>query len=452
MGSGYVQVPVDSTGKKIDCLSLTAGGTTIYRQAVVIADPTSSSGYATVTGGAVKVTGQLSLGPSTNNIGAVSLAAGTANIGFLNNISATVIVAGVVSLGAGTNLIGAVSNAAGTALMGAVSLAAGTANIGFINNISATVIVAGVVSLGAGTNLIGAVSNAAGTALMGAVSLAAGTANIGFINNISATVTVVNSGFFDSSAGSTTLVRVGDSANSAVRVNIVAGGTGGGLVSITGTATVVIGTGTNNIGTVGISSGTLAMSGMLDGISATVTVAGNVNLSATAIVAFTSQVTFAASLTAGSTATLMGLQGKISAGANSSATFAWADVQGRQIVMLNHPSLVPSASHGPKTVALPTSAAVALVAAPGANLSIYVTGIVATNIHATQGTDFIVYDGANSASAVIATFLAPFSSPGASVFQFQYNPPWKVSANTALNAQMLAAAYMTIHIHFYVGS
>lgn len=339
MGTGVVQVPPDSTGKKIDCASVSVSGATVYRQVVVIGDPTSSAGYATVTGGAVKVSGQVSLGPSTNNIGAVSLAAGTANIGFINNISAPVV------LGAGTALIGAISNAAGTALMGAVSLAAGTANIGFINNISAPVV------LGAGTALIGAVSNAAGTALMGAVSLAAGTANIGFINNISATVNV---------AGTVTI----------------------GALS----------TGTNNIGTVGISSGTLAMSGTLDGISATV-------------------VTMPFKLPA-----------------------------------------VPGTLNGPRTVALPTSAAVALIAAPGANLSIYVTGIVASNIHATQGTDFIVYDGANSASAVIATFLAPFSAPGASVFQFQYNPPWKVSANTALNAQMLASAYMTIHIHFYVGA
>jgi len=173
MADGIVQVPPDSTGKKIDAASMDVGANTVMRQRIVIADNSATAQFALVTGGALTVAG-------TMNISAMP----------------AVVVSGTVSLGAGTNLIGAVSNAAGTALMGAVSLAAGTANIGFINNISATVTVAGNVNIStfpalvAGTALIGAVSNAAGTALMGAVSLAAGTANIGFINGISATVVV----------------------------------------------------------------------------------------------------------------------------------------------------------------------------------------------------------------------------------------------------------------------
>lgn len=176
MADGIIQVPPDSTGKKVDAASMDVGASTVYRQRIVIGDNSATAQFAIVTGGALLVTQSgainISAMPTVTVTGGVAisgtvvLAAGVANIGSINNISA------------------AVALAAGTALIGAVSLGAGTANIGFINGISATVNVL----ITAGTNLIGAVSNAAGTALMGAVSLAAGTANIGFINGISAPV------------------------------------------------------------------------------------------------------------------------------------------------------------------------------------------------------------------------------------------------------------------------
>ena len=131
MANSFVQVPPDSTGKFIDAASLDVGATAVQRQRIVIGDNSATAQFATVTGGALLITGTVSLGASVANIGAVSLGAGTANIGFLNNISATVVIAGVVSLGAGT------------------------ANIGFLNNISATVIVAGVISFGPGTAAVG---------------------------------------------------------------------------------------------------------------------------------------------------------------------------------------------------------------------------------------------------------------------------------------------------------
>lgn len=287
---GYTQVPPNSTGNKVDCASLSSGANTVYRQRIVIADNTRSANFAVVSSGSLQVLVQNAVAISGSVLaavsGQVSLGPGTSNIGTINNISAA------VSLAAGTNNIGAVSNAAGTALMGAVSLAAGTANIGFLNNISATVLVAGEIAngsslsttnkpvlmggndsaggaggvartllldtsgrviLGAGANNIGAVSVAAGTALMGAVSLAAGTANIGFLNNISATVTVAITTF--ATAGGQQ-INVADTANNALRVNVVAGsGSGANPVSIAA--------GTSNIG-------------FINNISATVLVAGEI--------------------------------------------------------------------------------------------------------------------------------------------------------------------------------
>jgi hypothetical protein len=150
----------------------------------------------------------------------------------VNNISATVVTSGLVGLTAGTSVIGdinaisrtvqvaigtpftiqgistTVQVAIGTPftdnnISAAVVLAAGTANIGFINNISATVNVA----------------------FAGGISLAAGTSNIGFINNISATVVTGLSYVIEKTSNSQ--VQVGDSANAAIRVNVVAGSSGG---------------------------------------------------------------------------------------------------------------------------------------------------------------------------------------------------------------------------------
>lgn len=301
-GSGKVVVPPDSTGANIDCTSISAGGTTVMRQRVVIADPTQSAGFAVVTAGSlqvfvknasvavsgqVSVTGSVAVSSLPNvNISAmpaVSLAAGVANIGSINNISATVNVAvtnqitianisatvnvagtlAIGSLATGTNNIGTVGISSGTlAMSGRLDGISATVNVAVtnsvnVNNISATVttITSGFLEASAGSTTTVRVGDSANSAI-----------RVNVVAGISSTAVCVMSGAYDSSSGSTTTVRFGDSANSAIRVNVVAGGA----------TTVSLGplaAGTNNIGTVGISSGTLAMSGRLDGISATVNVA-----------------------------------------------------------------------------------------------------------------------------------------------------------------------------------
>jgi hypothetical protein len=158
---GIVQLPQNGQGAKIDCTSLSVAGAVVMRQRVVIGDSVASANFATVTGGALQVyvTG------TQNVTGQVSIGPGTSNIGTINNISAAV----SVTLPAN---IGIVNN-----ISAPVVLAAGTSNIGTINNISAPVVLA------AGTNNIGTINN-----ISAAVTLAAGSNNIGTINAISATV------------------------------------------------------------------------------------------------------------------------------------------------------------------------------------------------------------------------------------------------------------------------
>src|SRR6478735_9584219 len=107
MASGYVQVPADSVGKKVDCVSLSAGGASVVRQTIVVADPTSSAGFATVTGGKLNVNASVGAMPNINISAMPAVAiSGTVTVvgnfgivsGTLDKISATVVVAGTINI------------------------------------------------------------------------------------------------------------------------------------------------------------------------------------------------------------------------------------------------------------------------------------------------------------------------------------------------------------------
>ena len=51
MADQFVQVPADSTGKKIDTSELTVGANTVERQRIVVGDPTSATALAAVKAG-----------------------------------------------------------------------------------------------------------------------------------------------------------------------------------------------------------------------------------------------------------------------------------------------------------------------------------------------------------------------------------------------------------------
>lgn len=243
MADGLIQVPPDSTGKKVDAASLDVGANSVIRQRIILADNSATAAYATVTNGALTVTGNINISataqvaistPFTVNdisrtvaiAGTVALGAGAANIGFINNISATVNVAfaGGISLAAGTANIGILNNISATVLVaGVVSLAAGTANIGFINHVSATVVVAtsnpyilAVPSASHGPQMVIASTSANVTLI----------ANPGAGNSIHITqLLVTNSGQVD------TLIRIGTSASGTIMAALCKSGGGGFAIS-----------------------------------------------------------------------------------------------------------------------------------------------------------------------------------------------------------------------------
>lgn len=398
MGNGFVQVPPQSTGKQVDGASLSVAGQTVIRQRVVIADNASSAGYAAIVGNSLQV--RLD-GSGT------AIVAGSVGITGTAVVVGSVGITGAVVLGAGAANIGTINNISQTVTvqgnigissmpavnissMPAVVLGAGAANIGFINGISSTVNVAG-------TFTIGTINNISATVVVaGIVALAAGAANIGTVNGISAPVALA--------AGAANI----GSINGISATVVVAGA-------------VTLGAGGNNIGTINGISAAVALAagtafiGSLNGISATVNVAGTVVLGAGA----------------NNVGTVNGI----------SATVTVAGV-----VRAYHGSLaVPSASHGPKVSLFSSSVGSALIAAPGAALNIYVDGVIVTNASAT-GTRFDAYDASNSAVPCIAGFCA--ASGGG--FSHVFDPPIKLSANTALNARVkpnVSDVIVTINFH-----
>lgn len=178
-----------------------------------------------------------------------------------------------------------------------------------------------------------------------------------------------------------------------------------GKVTISGTALVAgvfsLGAGTNNIG-------------FINNISATVTVQGNVNISATAIVAGT-----------------LNLSGSVVISGTVNV-FTMGDV--------------PSASRGPRTVLVSTSSNATLVAAPGANLCIYVTGLVLTNA---SGANARARIGPSASTGQVTVMMA--QSGGGAVINF--TPPWQLSINEALLGSVKPNVSEGIfNIHFFVAS
>lgn len=410
----FVQVPPDSTGKKIDAVSLDVGANTVMRQRIVIADNSATSEFAQVANGRLVVTvaGNLNISamPTVSVTGGVGIS-GTAvvsgnvnissmptitlpsNIGTLNDISRTVQVA------IGTPFtVNAIS--ATVSVSGLVGLTAGTANIGRINDISATVTVSGNVNisathsviLAAGTALIGDVNAisrtvqvavgtpftinniSASVVVTGLVGLTAGAANIGFINHISQTVQVA--------IGTPFTVN-----NISAAVALVAGTT----VNISNTASVVLAAGTANFGTLNNISRTVEVTVStpftLNNISATVT---------TQVAGFT--------------------------------------------------PAVMSASHGPKCVTASSSAVVTLVASPGAGQSVHITQIMVGN-----GSN--VFTKARiGTSASAATVVQPLAAAGGG-FVFQFDPPWKLSASEAAICSVKPnASDVFFNVNFFVAS
>lgn len=188
-------------------------------------------------------------------------------------------------------------------------------------------------------------------------------------------------------------------------------------------------------------AGTATVAGQVTAvISGTATVAGNVNISATA--------TIIGNVTAVISGTAI-----VAGNVNISATAPVAgslNVSGSVVVSgtLNIFAMgdVPSASRGPRTVIASTSANATLIAAPGANLCIYVTGLTITNA---SGANARARVGPSASTGQVTIMMA--QSGGGAVMTF--TPPWQISANEALLCSVKPNVSEGIFVaHFFVAS
>ena len=509
MASGYVQVPPDSTGKKVDCTSISSGA---VRQVIVVGDPTTSSGFATVTGGKLNVNASVGTLPNVTigsmpnvnvssmptvtvqgNISATIIgsvpninisAMPAVNISAMPNvkvdtISATVTVAGTVTIGGGSvavsNNIGVdrivqtvnavLTQAINISSMPAISIGP----ISTIDKISATVTVAGTVNIStmpAITVSVGPITTidkiSATVTVAGNVTLT-GTNKI---DNISATVNVAvtNSNLFVSSpvspgaalAGYWPVIVGGIDDGNLVRV-LKTDTTGqlqvGGTVNISSMPAISVGpiSTIDKISATVLVAGNVTLTGTnkIDNISATVVVAGVVSISGTVPISGTiDKISAAVAVSSLPNVNISAMPNVVlAAGANNIGTLN--GISATVLVASAYPRAVPSASHGPVTKSLSASATVALAAAPGIGLSVYVTSMLVTNGSPTL-TQLQVYE----ASATGAPTLAPYLAASGGGFQHTFDPPWKVSANTALNARLKPSVVgvVTVTLNFVVGA
>jgi hypothetical protein len=177
-------------------------------------------------------------------------------------------------------------------------------------------------------------------------------------------------------------------------------------LAISGTPSVVLAAGTANFGTLNDISKTVqvavATPFTINNISATSIVAGTLNLSGSVVIA------------------------------GSVNIFNNAEVM--------------SASRGPRTVIASTSANATLIAAPGANLAIYVTHVAVSNASGSNTR------GRIGTSATIGAVQMMLAASGGG-FVMQFTPPWQLSTNEALLCSVKPNASEGIfNVHYFVGS
>lgn len=117
-----------------------------------------------------------------------------------------------------------------------------------------------------------------------------------------------------------------------------------------------------------------------------------------------------------------------------------------QITSIYVTGAVPSTSRGPRCVIVSTSSNVTLVAAPGAGMAVFVTQLNCTNA---SGTNTRARIG-TSASIGQVTMMMAQSGGG---FVSQYLPVWKLSTNEALVGSVKPNASEGIfNVHYFVAS
>lgn len=321
----------------------------------------------------------------------------------VNNISATVNVAGNLTFSGGVDYISRTTIVAVSTPF-------------TLNNISATVVVAGSVNISATAIIAGNVTIATTATVTGNVNLSAtATVGLGYVLE----------------AATNAQVYVGDSANSAIRVNIVAGGGSGGTSQLDGTSFSTQAALFTPIG------------GIFDD-----TTPNTLSENDAGVVRLTSYRAFHVNLrdndgnqiTAGNALQVS----VVNATSTSTVVLGAGSATIGTVVAVRGGIAVMSGSHGPKCVTASTSANVTLIASPGTGANIYVTQLMVGNNSSTKTLARI------GTSASISTVVQPLAADGGG-FVLNFDPPWMLSASEAAVCSVkpnVSQVYFTVN--FYV--
>jgi hypothetical protein len=102
MADGIIQLPLDSTGKKLDTSELTVGANTVERQRVVVADPTTAANFQAVNSDG---TANVRVGAGAAHVGSVGGATVAATGSITRPANTTAYAAGQVVGTASTDVI-----------------------------------------------------------------------------------------------------------------------------------------------------------------------------------------------------------------------------------------------------------------------------------------------------------------------------------------------------------
>jgi len=113
------------------------------------------------------------------------------------------------------------------------------------------------------------------------------------------------------------------------------------------------------------------------------------------------------------------------------------------VVKLDQVPAITSVTRGPGTTTLTLTNDAELIAAPGAGLAIFVTSLMVGNTSATL-TRVDIKEGTT------IRISQPLAASGGG-FSREYNPPWQLPADTALNGALgTAVTDVRVNVHFYV--
>jgi hypothetical protein len=132
---------------------------------------------------------------------------------------------------------------------------------------------------------------------------------------------------------------------------------------------------------------------------------------------------------------------------------AFFDLLGRLVVSLYMAPQVRNADVvGPKTVTLTAATNAAVLAAPGAGLSLHITRVKAGNGSATLTRLELVEGGADAGTDGTIVDSMPLAANGGG-FVFEYDPPYKLPTNTAFKARLSTGVTdVRLNIHYFTSA